>query len=140
MAQVAQMLGVEFGEEFGIENDNFLFKLDDEGIYFLTNDNTWEKDYFKIGEILSGNIKILKKILDDDEKEYIKAVIKPFKNKVVSIAKYECIYVNGAEYIDVNFYDDDFGNQHMEFPIFKKGTMYRSMETDKEYSLEDLRL
>lgn len=73
-------------------------------------------------------------ILDDKEKEYLSAVIKPFKiegiaKKQNDIDEYICIYVIKEYYTDV-----------VILPYFKKGTMYKGMELDKEYTLEELGL
>lgn len=73
-------------------------------------------------------------ILDDKEKEYLSAVIKPFKidgieKKQSDIDEYICIYVIKEYYIDV-----------ITLPYFKKGTRYKGMELNKEYTLEELGL
>ena len=83
-------------------------------------------------------------ILDKEEKKYLSNVIRPFANRMVSITKIK-------DWIDE---DSNFEvleialrlpckNQDMEFvhlPYFEKGTMYKGMELNKEYTLEDLGL
>lgn len=76
-------------------------------------------------------------ILDEKEKEYLKAVIRPWRDKVKSIVK---IHYVEYEYIVINYHDcrgciDAFG-----LPCFKAGTMYKGMKPDKEYKLEELGL
>lgn len=83
------------------------------------------------------NIRILEfkekeEILDDAEKEYLSAVIKPFRDKVEYIGKN---LSNGSEYISINV-----KGEWVIFPYFKKGTMYKNMEINKRYSLEELGL
>lgn len=75
-------------------------------------------------------------ILDDVEKAYLSAVIKPFRKDVEWIEKIERYY-GGNEYIHITVkrYEDC-----CELPTFKKGTMYKGMETNKAYTLEDLGL
>lgn len=73
-------------------------------------------------------------ILDDVEKAYLSAVIKPFRNDVEYIEKR--IFSTGAEYIRICLTEDETVN----FPNFKRGTMYKGMETSKIYTLEDLGL
>ena len=71
-------------------------------------------------------------ILDDKEKEYLSNFIKPFRNKVEHIVK------DGnstKEYIVINLKDES-----IYLPYFKKDTMYKNMELDKEYTLEELGL
>ena len=73
-------------------------------------------------------------ILTDEEKAYLSAVIKPFRKDVVYIEK--CIFSTGAEYIRICMTEDETVN----FPNFKKGTMYKGMGANKRYTLEELGL
>lgn len=73
-------------------------------------------------------------ILDDVEKAYLSSVIKPFRNDVEYIEK--CIFSTGAEYIRICLTEDETVN----FPNFKRGTMYKGMEDNKRYTLEELGL
>ena len=76
------------------------------------------------------------KILTDKEKAYLSAVIKPFRKNVECIEKIKT-YSGGKEYISITmkkYYDS------CELPVFKKGTMYKGMETDKAYTLKELEL
>lgn len=83
-------------------------------------------------EVENGYI-VEKEILDDAEKEYLSAVIKPFKGKVKYIRKYDCPI---REFIEIGISND----ATITFPNFKKGTMYKGMETEKEYTLKELGL
>lgn len=74
-----------------------------------------------------------KPILDDEEKEYLSVVIRPFKDKVKYIRKYDCPI---REFIEIGISND----ATITFPNFKKGTMYKDMEADKEYTLKELGL
>lgn len=72
-----------------------------------------------------------KKILDEVEKEYLYNIVKPFKNKVEYIVKYQ----EGAnEYISIAVQKD----VSTFLPNFKKGTMYKGMRLNKKYTLKDL--
>lgn len=73
-------------------------------------------------------------LLDDVEKAYLSAVIKPFRENVASIVKRT--YKLEKEYISINIQHD--GN--VTFPNFKKGTMYKGMEANERYTLEELGL
>ena len=76
-------------------------------------------------------------VLDDVEKEYLSAVIKPFRNKVKNIVKISGIGKSKEQYIRIVLGELDF----MNFPNFNKNTgMYKGMEEDKLYSLEELGL
>lgn len=75
-------------------------------------------------------------ILSDKEKEYLSAVIKPFRDKVDYVKKYS--FDGGEkESIGISFKND---NGYFSFPVFKKGTMYAGMYPYREYTLEELGL
>ena len=74
-------------------------------------------------------------ILDDAERRYLSAVIRPFKDRVGSICK--TFYTSEYQHIYIVLRDCDY---NMYLPIFKKGTMYKGMEFGRSYSLEELGL
>lgn len=71
-------------------------------------------------------------ILDDVEKAYLSAVIKPFREEVETIEK--------ASFEEDEQLQISDGDTVMAFPCFEKGTMYKGMEAYKEYTLEELGL
>ena len=73
-------------------------------------------------------------ILDKKEKEYLSAVIRPFKDRINYIYKDEWDYEK--EVICINYDRDD----EVALPDFKKGAMYKGMKLDKQYTLEELGL
>lgn len=77
-----------------------------------------------------------KEILDEEEKKYLSAVIKPFKNRVEYIIKKPSLYNSTAKYIVIKLINDD----RIMLPYFDKRTMYKGMEIYKEYTLEELGL
>lgn len=80
-------------------------------------------------------------ILTEEEKEYLKAVIKPFRDRVEYIEKckvseeMEQIFIFIKEYIKKNEILCGYG-----LPPFKIGTMYKGMELKRNYELEELGL
>lgn len=78
-------------------------------------------------------------ILDDAEKRYLSAVIRPFRNKVKFICKSGIIGEPewSYQYVFISFRD---GSHDIDFPFFRTGTMYKGMELDREYKLEELGL
>ena len=74
-----------------------------------------------------------KEILDKVEKEYLSAVIKPIRNKVESIKKYR---YDEYQYIAIDFIHEG----SLVFPFFEAGTMYKGMEEDRMYTLDELGL
>lgn len=77
-------------------------------------------------------------ILDEKEKEYLKAVIRPWRDKVKNICKKKYLgnYLQ-YQYIAIRLKTDE---EEVYLPNFQQGTMYKGMELGKEYSLEDLGL
>jgi len=71
-------------------------------------------------------------ILDEAEKRYMSAVIRPFRNDVYSIEKAE---QSQCEMICIGT-----KNRYMVFPPFEKGTMYKGMKVGRKYTLEELGL
>ncbi len=138
MKQVADMLGVELEQEFKLKGISKVFKITKDGMYMktaLTDD--WLLVNYAIGSILIGDHEVKKTILDQAEKEYLSAVINPFRDRVISIGKCNCYEY---EYIVIKYLDIEKNEGFIYFPCFKKGTMYKGMEAGKEYSLGDLRL
>lgn len=74
-------------------------------------------------------------ILDEVEREYLKAVIRPFKNKIDTISKFRT-WDDSSQYIYIEMKDTHIGT----LPVFPKGTMYKGMKEGKHYSLKELGL
>lgn len=74
-------------------------------------------------------------ILDDTEREYLSAVIKPFRGKVSNIVKIHS-KVDTYEYICISVNDYEV----MFFPKFEENTMYKGMELGRKYTLDELGL
>ena len=80
-----------------------------------------------------------KPILDTEEKAYLEAVLRPFKDKAVSICKsstgdYEYLWIHIKNAVRNNL------TEHFYLPNFKPNTMYKGMEVNKEYTLKELGL
>lgn len=74
-----------------------------------------------------------KEILDKKEEEYLSAVIKPFKSRVAYIKR--AFFNEKKEWIYISL-----GNDSISLPNFEKDTMYKGMELNKGYTLEELGL
>ena len=85
-------------------------------------------------------------ILDDAEREYLKAVFKPFASRIKLVKKQRCNEMwEGMEYIKVLMKDPDGDTAEFPvlksgtmFPVFKSGTMYKYMSLNEAYTLEEL--
>lgn len=113
-----------------IENDDYCFFIRDfEGL----NTGNYGK-IIKIEEPTYTTVYEYKpEILDEVEKRYLKGVIRPFRDKVKYIVlKSLC---SNEAYILIKLENDI-----INLPVFEINTMYKNMEKDKEYTLEELGL
>lgn len=81
------------------------------------------------------NSEYKEQILDDAEKRYLRGVIRPFRDKVKSITKFADTRCT-EEYI----YMVIEGPADACLPRFDGNTMYKGMELNREYTLEELGL
>lgn len=120
------------------------FKMVDCNLY---NKNSWvtNKDLYS-DKFLNQELMIEDEepdILTDKEKQYLRNVIKPFRNRVKYITKeaeingYECIVMDVTNPINVSYY---FDTEYIYLPYFYQGTMYNNMKIGKKYTLEELGL
>lgn len=114
----------------------YRYKLTECGLFVKFDDEKSWHVSARLESLLTGKyqiVKIPKQILDEQEKEYLSSVIKPFRDRIIYIEKRD--EDNQNEYIVISFY-----SEKIAFPLFEKGTMYKGMETDKKYMLEELGL
>ena len=134
---------------------NVEWEWDDEEYYYrtfknfnrvYTEDTTLEEvvsDIYTVKQLAEDKIiHLYDEILDDKEKEYLSNFIKPFKKYVRAVSK---IKIGSQEQINILYYDyfdKDYTDEYsfILLPTFKKGTMYKGMESYKEYTLEELGL
>lgn len=140
MKQVANMLGVEIDEEFSINILGGRYKFGEDNFWsYSFLEGEWVPDGRNIKGLLNGNytiIKFPKPILNEGEKKYLSGIIRPWENEVVHIRKFNS-YVSGYEYLEIHV-KTEIGISMTTLPYFKQGTMYKGMETNRKYSLEDL--
>ena len=140
MEQIAKMLDVEINEEFKIEghDDNLKFKFTENRFLQSYGDVHGWVDSISIMTVLEGRAKIIKlpkPVLTDEEKEYLSYVIKPFREDVLNISKFKSKVLKNKEVIGF-----ETPNGFMIFPPFEKDKMYKNMELNKAYTLDDLGL
>lgn len=73
-------------------------------------------------------------ILNDAEKKYLSAVIKPFRKNVMDVIKTQ--YSGGKQSIRIRICAGDY----VELPLFNNNTMYKGMDVGKYYTPEELGL
>lgn len=137
------------------EFDNFMKKAErycNRGVFIrshtLFNLSDLAKDLLKVdNDALYQLMKEIEEynepILTDSERDYLKAVIKPFKNRVKCIIK-SCgsISDDNIEYLMI--YIDSIHNcvdtEVIALPYFIKGSKYVNMKWDRKYTLKELGL
>ena len=139
IVKIADMLGVGLYKNFTIEGfEDTDFKLTVNGLFYYDNRTfTWEKSLL-LDDILIGTRKIIKPILTEKEKEYLSAVIKPFKDKVDYIAKQQGF--KDSEKLSVEFIIIYVDDEKLILPSYDKGTLYKDMKLMEKYTVEDLGL
>lgn len=115
-----------------------------------TEDTTLEEvvsDIYTVKQLAEDKIiHLYGEILDDKEKSYLLHIIKPFKKYVKYIVKIEMkgqekIRICYKDYLDKEKDSETLSNYtFFGLPTFKAGTMYRGMELNREYTLEELDL
>lgn len=102
----------------------------------LTNNGYCERelDIVKVERVKETEVVYERKeeILDEAEKNYLKGVIRPFRDEVKYIVKRN---VRNNECLRIVLKTDNIG-----LPNFEKGSMYKGMEVNEEYTLEELGL
>lgn len=110
------------------------------GLFWECYDIHSHSDKFNIEEMINWLFSEYQEpILDDVEKEYLSNIIKPFKKEGIKIliAKYK---EAGMYYLSVSInVENDFENE-LCFPPFEEDKMYKGMEVNKRYTLEELDL
>lgn len=109
--------------------------------------NCWvnNKDIYS-DKFLNQEIEIDTDILSEKEKEYLKSIIKPFKDRVEYIDKKKggnCTDSSTFYYIAITIKSitSDCVNETICFPYFKpESKMYDGMELNKKYTLKELGL
>ena len=79
-------------------------------------------------------------ILDDVERKYLSAVIRPFRDRVQYIAK---SFADDARFYRINCYifiHFNDGSDDMDFPLFNESKMYKGMAINRPYTLKELGL
>lgn len=109
--------------------------------FVSTNEYSWfnNKDMYS-NKFLDQKVEIeIPDILDEAEKRYLRAVIRPFRNKIIYIKKVKCANNNYFISIKISSEISSSRDEKILFPWFQN-EMYVGMKDDKEYTLEELDL
>lgn len=132
--------GKKYGFEYYFKNMNFkefepIKEMLDDEIITINNYNYTKEMIAEVKRPIKYETiyKREEPILDDKEKEYLSNLIRPFRDRIKYIVKMPIC--EEKELIFINLKNDT-----SYLPNFKKDTMYKNMEEDKEYTLEELGL
>ncbi len=125
---------------------NYLYKKDDKIMCYVGECNASVEFWLTYSRLFRKDIAELyeepKSILDTEEKAYLEAVLRPFKDRVKYVYKKNETYVI-RESIRFVCDNTDFAESDeciYDLPYFEAGTMYKGMEENKMYKLKDLGL
>lgn len=135
------------------EFDNFMKKAErycNRGIFIRTHtlfnlsdlvNNLLKVDNDALYQLMKEIEEYNEPILTDSERDYLKAVIKPFKDRVNYIVKHS--FLDEADkYLEINVSSIVKGaiTEEIVFPYFIKGSKYVNMELNRKYTLKELGL
>ena len=144
MKQLAEMLGVKVGEEFRVDkgydtwinySHNVVFTEDDR---FEVVGNPYFPSDDLLLDVLHGRLEVFKlsePLLTVEERKYLLMVTKPYGEDTEYVVKLSSAITN-KEFLFISV--KDTGN--ITLPLFEKGTMYKGLELNKKYELEELSL
>ena len=141
MKTLSEFLEIPEGVEFKFTNATqavlieSTFKVSDNTLYIKGNGGDYIEAYININELIKLNIKELpKQILTDEEKAYLKAVIKPVKDKVVDMYRTQTLYSHEHVFIHLK------NSENMTTYPFEPNTRFKGMKINQEYTLKELGL
>ena len=145
MGKIAQMLGLEFNENFHIKLDSNIileseYRFTEKGLMrYHKFIEQWDfAIYDTFLHLLDGKyevVKMPKSILTEQEKLSLSTVIKPYRKKVEYICKLT-YHEYDKEYLYISLND----GTTTRLPDFDTNTMYKGMELGRRYSLMGLGL
>ena len=140
MEEVAKMLGVELGEKFKINFHGDVssdeYYIDENSIHEICDGKVNDYCYPLLIALLNGTdtvVKISQPILNENEREYLSAVIRPFRKGVASISKHRD---DQGAYIVINLYLEP----SVLLPYINVKEDFTAMELGKNYTLKELGL
>ena len=77
-------------------------------------------------------------LLDCIDRKYFNNFLRPFRDKIQYICKKQSSD-SDYEYIKINYFEDNHAS-YIYLPYFKAGTMFKKLELNKQYDLNDLDL
>ena len=145
MSRLSEFIGVPEGREFKFESTKQISILESTfkvvGNKLLTNykkQGKWEEANIDINTLVTLPVTLLpEQILTDEERDYLRAVIKPVRDGVISVSK---IGVN-TEHICI-WYKTPANTNYTYFDLYQfvKGTQFKGMKHSQDYTPKELNL
>lgn len=135
----------ELKEWYRINCDNHCNGCIFDNVYccIINSNHQWihHKDLYS-DKFLDQTIEIeVPDILNKKEKEYLSAVIKPFRDKIRSIKKAPSSWYKDKAWIEITSLTIPKGVYHVtQLPYFDRERMYVNMEDNRPYKIEELGL
>lgn len=131
---LSNFLEVEEGVEFKINDYSSVYMIKDNLLMFTNDNKHWYKSSTHINELVNAEITILpQQILTDEEKNFLKTIIKHCSKEVNSIYRsFEGI---------IDFDSESNGNIEtvISIKLSEKG-LFKNLKTGKPYTIADLGL
>ncbi len=123
--------------DYGLGQNNTVIELET-----LSQFN--DVEFIAFNEILKSKkikltLEVEEPILDDTERKYLSGVIRPFRDRIIYITK-EKIFSNIRHIEILTNSITGINSEEIKLPSFWEGTMYKGMELNKKYTLEELGL
>ena len=90
------------------------------------------KKYYENKELTQGSI------LTDEEREYLKNFLRPFRNEVEFITKNKVVHADDDSETNFQYLYIMLDHEYIQLPMFKKDTMYKGMALGYDYTLKEL--
>lgn len=119
------------------DKGTYMFFDNDNDKLKIKNEYNWNEKWVVSNDIEQDFEIAPEPILDKEEKAYLGAVIKPFRDNVLNIRKMARYISGGITYESIRIETRD---GFTTLPSFKKDTMYKGMEKDRKYTLKELEL
>lgn len=134
MKTLSEFLEIEEGVEFKVEYLENTFVISDNKLWSI-GDKLMGTVNTPLNDIVGRKITILpKQILTDEEKEYLKSIIKPFKDNINEIYRRR---ENVLDFYNINY---NGGITTILSITFDKEFPFRSIQSQKTYTLTELGL
>lgn len=143
MEEIAKKLGVEMNNYFSVtfpdgRKDKQIYVFRDSGLCLKLGTQEQRADT-TLRKLLTGSLLVNQYLLDDEEKEYLEGVLRPWRKQEIKIYKNHR-HSNTDRYELLIKIGEGICNYFNLPPFDIKSSMYQGMEEDRWYTKEELGL